>query len=266
MKKYSNLLLNISVIVILTILTQVGGVIFMLTWFVSQRLKITWPGKFLTLFVALYWIFSFLIVPIVAPWFGRERIRNTDRIQPTSFMTSLLNRNYVRPELNTLLNHAVAQMENNKIEIRYLDANFPFINGFPLLPHLSHHDGKKLDISLVYQSEDGTISNLKRSRSGYGVFEGPSPSEFDQVNQCLDQGYIQYDYPKYLSMGSINEQLIFSATATKQLIHALLKEPNLQKLFIEPHLKVRLGLENEKVRYQGCRAVRHDDHIHIQVK
>jgi hypothetical protein len=23
-----------------------------------------------------------------------------------------------------------------------LDANFPFVNGFPLLPHLSHADGK----------------------------------------------------------------------------------------------------------------------------
>jgi hypothetical protein len=32
----------------------------------------------------------------------------------------------------------------------YLDGNFPFLNGFPLLPHLSHSDGRKLDIAFYY--------------------------------------------------------------------------------------------------------------------
>lgn len=37
------------------------------------------------------------------------------------------------------------------------------------------------------------------------------------------------------------------------------------KVFIEPHLKVKFGAESEKVRFQGCRAARHDDHIHVQL-
>ncbi|MFT5619364.1 MAG: hypothetical protein ACI85I_002607, partial [Arenicella sp.] len=38
------------------------------------------------------------------------------------------------------------------------------------------------------------------------------------------------------------------------------------KVFIEPHLKTRLGLENySKIRFHGCQAVRHDDHIHVQL-
>ena len=36
-------------------------------------------------------------------------------------------------------------------------------------------------------------------------------------------------------------------------------------LLLEPHLKTRLKLEKyDKIRFQGCRAARHDDHIHVQ--
>ena len=37
------------------------------------------------------------------------------------------------------------------------------------------------------------------------------------------------------------------------------------KVFIEPHLRRRLGVESSKLRFQGCRAARHDDHIHMQL-
>ncbi|MDG1408954.1 MAG: hypothetical protein P8Q50_14385 [Octadecabacter sp.] len=37
------------------------------------------------------------------------------------------------------------------------------------------------------------------------------------------------------------------------------------KIFIEPHLAQTLGLNDPKVRFQGCRAARHDDQIHIQL-
>jgi hypothetical protein len=40
----------------------------------------------------------------------------------------------------------------------------------------------------------------------------------------------------------------------------------LQKIFIEPHLKNALGITDGHVRFQGCRAARHDDHVHIQVE
>ena len=37
------------------------------------------------------------------------------------------------------------------------------------------------------------------------------------------------------------------------------------RILIEPHLAERLGVAGGKVRFQGCRAARHDDHIHIQL-
>ena len=64
-------------------------------------------------------------------------------------------------------------MASENIQLNILDANFPFIDGFPLLPHRSHNDGRKVDISLVYETSDGQYSYAVVSRSGYGVFESP---------------------------------------------------------------------------------------------
>ena len=53
---------------------------------------------------------------------------------------------------------------------------------------------------------------------------------------------------------------------TKQLIRKIIRHKNVKKIFLEPHLKTRLGLQNEsKIRFHGCHAVRHDDHIHIEI-
>ncbi len=38
-----------------------------------------------------------------------------------------------------------------------------------------------------------------------------------------------------------------------------------EKIFVEPHLAERLGVQADTIRFQGCRAARHDDHIHMQV-
>ena len=222
--------------------------------------------KTLIIFIGLYLFSTFLIVPIIAPIFGREKIKHTEKIKPTNYMTVVLNRNYVRPELNELLNQTEKELSGTNIEIHYLDANFPFINKFPLLPHLSHNDGKKIDLSLIYETKSGKITNKQKSTSGYGVFENPKSNEYNQIEKCLKNGYFQYDYPKYLTLGEINNNLVFSEKGTKMLIKNILKNRNLGKLFIEPHLKNRMKLKDNRIRYHGCRAVRHDDHIHIQLK
>jgi hypothetical protein len=157
-------------------------------------------------------------------------------------------------------------LEGTDVEINYLDANFPFVNKFPLLPHLSHNDGKKIDVSLIYQNEDGRVSNSQKSNSGYGVFEAPKSNEINKTNECKSNGYFQYDYLKYLTFGKINKDLTFSNKGTKALVNAFLKNKSLGKMFIEPHLKKRLNLTDSRIRFQGCRAVRHDDHIHVQLR
>ena len=123
----------------------------------------------------------------------------------------------------------------------------------------------KLDLSLVYATEDGEISPHQTSGSGYGIFVEPRPGTTDQTATCKEKGYWQYDYTKYVSLGRRNSRLTFSESGTRKLITALLADPSLGKILLEPHLRTRLKLSADKVRFHGCHAVRHDDHIHLQL-
>jgi len=265
LKKVLKIAFDIFVFVFLTILTQIGGIIYLLSLAVARKWTKKLKFKRSIIFFGFYLLSTFFIVPVIAPIFGREKVKHTKKIKPTNYLTVLLNRNYIQPKLNELLSHTEKELNETNIEIHYLDANFPFINKFPLLPHLSHNDGKKIDISLIYETNNGTITNKQKSVSGSGVFENPKPNEYNQIEKCLKSGYFLYDYPKYLTFRRINNELIFSEKGTKILIKSILKNRNLGKLFVEPHLKNRMNLKDNRIRYHGCRAVRHDDHIHIQL-
>ncbi len=266
MKKIALFLFHSLVFVLLTILTQVGGVIYLLSIWMARKWPVKPRYKTLLVFLALYLFVTLLLVPPVASVLGREKLSHTSKIKPAFFLTDLLNRNYVRPEMNKMLHEAENRLAGTAIEIRYLDANFPFCYGFPLLPHLSHNDGKKIDIAFVYQTRDGKITGKQKSVSGYGVFEGPKPGEPNQMRQCRNRGYRHYGFTRYLTLGRINSKLVFSASGTKRLIESFLGSKRLGKIFIEPHLKQRLHLTDPRIRYQGCRSVRHDDHIHLQLR
>lgn len=266
MKRAFKIIIRVFFFLFLTGLTQVGGVLYVLSLIISKKRKLVNRFNSQLIFIVLYLGFTFLIIPFVAPIFGREKVKHTDRIKPTNYFTVLFNRNYVRPELNKLLFETETILKGTGIHINYLDANFPFLNKFPLPPHLSHNDGRKIDLSLVFENENGKITNKQKSISGYGVFESPTREEENQIDKCIGNGYFQYDYSKYLSFGTINRELSFSDNGNKELINALLENERLQKIFIEPHLKERMKLTDDRIRYHGCRAVRHDDHIHIQIK
>jgi len=257
MKVFSKILLFL----LLTVITQIGGFVLVLTLWIRSKFK----SNALIVFISLYLISTLLIVPLIAPILGREVVKNSHNIEATSYLSILLNRNYVKPQLNKLLSQTANNLKNSNIKIKYLDASFPFIDKFPLLPHLSHNDGKKIDISFVYEDSNGMV-NEKKSLSGYGIFVPFKKGEYEQTKHCKSKGFFQYDFPKYLTFGKINEHLVFSEKGTKILIDALLKNRSLGKLFIEPNLKKRLGLRDHRVRNHGCHAVRHDDHIHIQLR
>lgn len=248
-------------------LTQIGGVIYLISITLIKKKKKQYRLKRFAAFIILYTIATFLIVPSIAPFFGRQKIDDNFRIENHNFITKLCNRNYVTPELHEVLTDVSLRMNKvyPKIKVIYLDANFPFFDGFPLLPHLSHNDGKKIDLSFVYNDQNGNISNLKPSRSGYGIFESPKNGEVNQSEICKNSGFWQYDYPKHLTFGKINSEIQFNEKVTKKLIQFIVEDSRVQKVFIEPHLKNRLKLTNSKIRFHGCGAVRHDDHIHIEV-
>ncbi len=261
--KIIKVFIHVLIIVFLTITTQIGGVVYLVTVVVFSKKK---RKIKIIAFIGAYCCISLFVIPFVAPVFGREKIKNSKHIQPNSFIYVLTNRNYVVPQLNTILTKVSTELDKKYpgIKLVYLDANFPFFDGFPLLPHLSHNDGKKIDLSLIYE-ENKALTNKKKSISGYGVFSGPTKREHNQITVCKQRGKWQYDFPKYLTFGSINKNIRLSAKGTKFLVDEVLQQKEVSKLFIEPHLKTRLGLQNRKVRYHGCQAVRHDDHIHFQL-
>ena len=266
MKYVIKILAKFLLFCFLTVTTQIGGIVLFLTELISYFWKVNFKYKKPILFVTLYLISCYIVVPRIAFEFGREPIKRSNYIVPTFFLTDLLNRNYVRPELNRLLRSIEKDLKPQGIKIKYLDANFPFINGFPLLPHLSHDDGKKIDLSLVYIDTNQKLTNSKKSISGYGVYEEPNREEYNQIDRCKIQGYWQYDFPKYLTLGRINNHLRYSNQHTEKLIYSILQNKHVEKIFIEPHLKNRLNIKDKRIRYHGCKAVRHDDHIHIQIK
>lgn len=267
LRKGLKLLMHILVFLLLTVLTQVGGVVYVLALIATKIWQPQFRFKLLLIFVVIYSLTIFVFVPILAPLGGREKVKNRFNVEPVNYIGGLMNRNYVTPELNKYLDEVSQYLAktNPSLKLRYLDACFPFFDGFPLLPHLSHNDGNKIDVSLVYENADEMIINKSKSITGYGVFEQPSNMEINQTEQCIKKGFWQYDFPKYLTLGTKNEELVFSTDGTKDLLVSLLSSKKLQKVFIEPHLKRRLGLTDSRIRYQGCHSVRHDDHIHVQI-
>ena len=262
---------------LLTVLTQVGGFIYVISlatrkwsdkWTNSNRLKMVYR---LASFFTRYCVATFVLVPIIARPFGRVPLPLivTNHLQPLNVFTSFLNRHYVRPELKQIA-YEVAEEMNKKFpgtKTNYLDANFPFIRGFPLIPHLSHNDGKKLDLSFCYRDiKTGKSTNDCPSFIGYGICEEPQPHENNTADFCSANGYWQYGFLKKMVPQNKKKEFMFDSDKTKKLINLFATQPLVGKIFIEPHLKLRLNLSSDKIRFHGCQAVRHDDHIHVQLK
>jgi len=221
------------------------------------------------LFVSLgYLLVVFIVLPVIAPLNGRTALPLSGRLAPYNFLTCLLNRHYVTIDAKNVLEDVTLKMteKHDDITIRYLDANFPFITGFPLLPHLSHSDGKKLDLAFNYL-KDNSPTNNSPSLFGYGYFEAPVNREIDYPDICTKKGFWQYSFTGKLFTFFNKKGYSIDVDKTAYLLKLLHDNGKTEKLFLEPHLKERWHLSGyEKIRFHGCHAVRHDDHIHWQIK
>jgi hypothetical protein len=218
-----------------------------------------------------YFISIVLLVPPIASLFGRVPLPvfKMNGLQPLNRITCLLNRHYVKPQLRETILIASAQIEKKHpgSVVNYLDANFPFIDKFPLFPHLSHNDGKKLDLAFMYRdAKTGKITSSHPSFIGYGVCEEPLANEYNMPEQCKQKRFRQYSFLKAVVPQNQKLQYTFDAVRTGGLVRALADFNTIGKIFIEPHLHERLKLTSAKIRFHGCQAVRHDDHIHVQLK
>jgi len=260
---------------LLTILTQVGGLIYigsLLFYPLIQRKthhRLSKSILKIAAFIFPYLASTFFLIPLIAkPFGGRVPLPVNGNLKPLNIITCLLNRHYVNPSLKEAASAIAVQMKEQfpGTTVNYLDASFPFFHHFPLVPHLSHNDGKKLDLAFFYLDETGKPINTTPSVIGYGAGEPPRANEINTAEFCERKGYWQYSLLNKIIPRKNSQELLFDSTRTKALAIYFANNPSIEKIFIEPHLKARLHLTSFKFRFHGCQAVRHDDHLHVQVK
>ncbi len=77
--------------------------------------------------------------------------------------------------------------ENRDFQIVYLDAGFPLFDRFPLIPHLSHGDRRKVDLALVHQNGKAAPSPI-----GYWSYVQPRPGD---PKPCEGrEGWLRWDF------------------------------------------------------------------------
>lgn len=270
--------IQLFIIIILTIITQVGGIIYLLCTplfrYTNRNTKTKLNSILLKTFgyLVIYIGISFTIIPPLAKLNDRVPlptiIQQDFMVCPLSYITVLGNRHYVSTDMYKLLKETSTDYQkiHSGSIISYLDANFPFMDGFPLIPHLSHNDGEKVDLAFMYVAvaTGEKVNNKAPSPMGYGIYEEPKADEYNQAKECEANGYKQYSYSKIFGLLAGKRKLELDENRTADLVSIILAN-GAGKIFIEPHLKTRMGLYNDKIRFHGCHAVRHDDHIHIQL-
>ena len=141
--------------------------------------------------------------------------------------------------------------------ITYMEASWP--SGIrPMPPHLSHGDGRQVDIALFHLDRAGKPLARPPTQSGYGAFEPPRPGE-PRPCAAVTRPANNEDPPA-------NRGWQLDEARNRTLIQALLDDPRVARILIEPHLEQRLGFAGHpKMRFPGCHAMRHDSHIHVEV-
>lgn len=243
--------MHFTIIVFLTLLTQLGGI----AWFLALAFRKTFLA-----FILMYFALSVVTIWI-APNFGRFALScfESGPLAMQSWMYCALNRNYVTPELAEVLLDTAEEMERlypGTVTL-VLDANFPFFDGFPLLPHLSHDDGEKADLAFYYADDTGYLPGAVRSPIGYFAFEQGSThcqQEWPTLRWDLD------------ALQSFWRGYDLEPERNRAVLEVLSSDPRVGRIFVEPHLVESLGAGNDRIGFQGCRAARHDDHIHMQLR
>lgn len=260
----------------LTLLTQIGGLIWLLSLYLNrlfQKRRRVW-GLHWVIFIVLYTLTTVFIVPPVAKYcFDRVPmpVFSNPHLEPENRIYSFFNRTYVKPALLQALEEVAEQLQEKfpGSAIWFMDANFPFIDGYPLHPHLTHDIGKSIDLTFYWtNTKTGVPMRKNPSPHGYGLWAEAKPGEFDYSKHCKQQGYWYIGYDGTLASWGCNKQkYTFDEARTGELMRLIAAHPAFGRILIQPHLKKRFGLEQyPNIVAQDCFSARHDDHVHVQLK
>ncbi|MBM3424233.1 MAG: hypothetical protein FJY06_01930 [Bacteroidetes bacterium] len=274
--KALNILGIILLFVLLTALSQVGGLILLL-WillyqFFKKRFKNAWVrrGVHVGGFVVFYLFFMFVIIPPLARIQDRVPLpmSKSGALVPVTYWTAIFGRNYIKSEgkakLETIAEAFVKKHPD--LKVKYMDCNYPFrknISGDKntwilegLLPHITH-DGTKADIALIYDDANGKPMNETPTFFGYGSSVDPQPDETCTPCNC-DSKYWQYSF-MYRNLPRTEYPL--NIKVSSELIKIFDRHLT-DKIILEKHLQQRFKLHGNFTE-ADCNSVRHDDHFHV---
>jgi hypothetical protein len=275
--KFLKLIKLVLIFSILTLFTQIGGLIYLFSSSIYSILKWSKLEGFreslrrFSFHFTTYLIFTFFIIPPIAGFFGRVPLPvfSENNLGPRTIWTVILNRHYVRPKLRETVSEITLEISQKypSVRINYFDANHPFFKGYPLFPHLSHNDGKKLDLGFIYNNATtNCISKNTPSLIGYGISEEPFPSEYNRPAECgANNKYWMYNFMRHIYPQGAKNKYVFNSILTRELIFLFSANSRIQKVLLEPHLKTRLKFTSDKIKQVQCGSVRHDDHFHVQI-
>ena len=134
-----------------------------------------------------------------------------------------------------------------------------------MLPHLSHDDGRKLDLAFYYGADE-YLPGETPSPLGYWGFHEPD-AKLPKI--CNEDNFLTLRWDMNWFQSFVRDDLTLDSARTATMLRWLAKEGakgGVEKILLEPHLRTRFSLPASMVRFQGCRAARHDDHVHLQIK
>ena len=197
---------------------------------------------------------------VIAPGLVPLPCADAGPLRPHTRGYCLLQRHYVRAPPRAALVRAATRLQARYpgTTVRFMEASWP-VGKRPMPPHLSHGDGRQVDLALFYVDLKGRPLAAAPTVSGYGAYEPPLKGS-DRRCTGATKRPSKIDAPD--PPGDRNWRL--DEVRTADMVRLLAADPRVRRIFIEPHLKSRLGLSRlGKVRFAGCRAARHDDHIHV---
>jgi hypothetical protein len=112
---------------------------------------------------------------------------------------------------------------------------------------------------------------VTRSPIGYWAFEQPSAGD---ASPCGVRSWLSLRWDLNFLQDKLPDRVL-EQRRTSAALQWLLSDGTgfkVDRIFIEPYLAAHLGVQASGVQaspalgFQGCRAARHDDHIHIQIK
>src|SRR5690606_12123154 len=147
-------------------------------------------------------------------------------------------RHYVQPAVHArlvALGDAMAKRDTGAV-VYYLDAGFPFGFDLPMLPHLSHRDGRAIDLAFAYQTETniGFAPSPPPSPIRYLGYEAAAPEERHPCAGVIAPW--RWDLPW---LQTWFDGVALDPDRTRAMIAWLLAEDGrapVRRIFLEPHL------------------------------